>query len=53
MISACEKGKQWEAALGLLKEAVQQSLMSNVVSNSAATSACEKGVHWEAGLELL
>ena len=31
-ISAYEKRKQWEAALGLLQEMVDQSLMSNAVS---------------------
>ena len=31
-ISACEKGKQWEGALGLLQEMVHQLLTPNVVS---------------------
>ncbi len=42
-MSACEKGKQWEAAVGLLQEMVQQSLILNVMSWSAAISVCEKG----------
>ena len=31
-MSACEKGKQWEKAFGLLQEVVQQLLTPNVVS---------------------
>ena len=31
-ISACEKGKQWEGALGLLQEMVRQLLTPDVVS---------------------
>ena len=42
-ISACEKGKQWEAALGLLQEMVHQLLTPGVVSFNSAISACEKG----------
>ena len=52
-ISACEKGKLYEGAVGLLKEMVHQLLTPNVVSFSAAISACEKGTavgrsHWSA-----
>ena len=42
-ISACEKGKQWGEALGLLQEMVHQLLTPDVVSLNAAISACEKG----------
>ena len=31
-ISACEKGKHWEEALGLLKEMVHESLTQNAAS---------------------
>ena len=43
-ISACEKGKEWEGALGLLQVMMQQLLIPNFVSWNAAISACEKGV---------
>ena len=33
---------EWEGALGLLQEVVDQLLTPNVVSWSAAISACEK-----------
>ena len=52
-IGACEKGKQWEEALGLLLEMAHQLLTPNVVSWSAAISACEKGKQWEGALGLL
>ena len=45
-ISACEKGEQWEVALGLLLEMVNQLLTPDVVSWNAAISSCEKGAQW-------
>ena len=42
-ISACEKGRQWERALGSMKEMNKQSLQANVITYSATISACGKG----------
>ena len=42
-LSACDKGEQWEGALGLLQHMMHQLLTPNAVSWSAAPSACEKG----------
>ena len=49
-ISACEKGKQWEGALGVLQAMVYQLLTPDVVSWNAAICACEKGKQWEGAL---
>lgn len=52
-MSACEKGQQWERALGLLQGMARHLLTLDVVSWSAAITACEKGQQWEAALGLL
>merc|ERR1719345_486341 len=45
-ISACEKGEQWAAALGLLRQVQHQRLEPNVITYNASISACEKGQEW-------
>ena len=50
---ACDEGKHWENALGLLQEMMHQLLTPDVVSCNASNSACEKGQHWEEALGLL
>ena len=42
-IRACDKGMQWETALGLLKEIRSRSLQADEISCSDVISACEKG----------
>ena len=42
-ISACEKGREWALALGLLGEMSGAELVKDTVSYNAAISACEKG----------
>jgi len=46
VMSACEKGTEWEAALGLLPKMLQSLLILNVVSYSTVISACEKNMYW-------
>ena len=53
-VSACEKDKQWDRALELLRKTVHHQLLTpDVVSFSAAISACEKGKQWQGALGLL
>ena len=43
LISACEKGQQWQLALGFLEEMRWSGLELNVITVNAVISACEKG----------
>ena len=52
-ISACEKGQQWQCALGLLESMRSVSVPANVITYSASISACEKGQQWQCALRLL
>ena len=51
-ISACEKGPQWQLAMGLLSEQATK-LEPDVISYTAAMSVCEKGSQWQLALGLL
>ena len=45
-ISAGEKGKQWQQALGLLAVIQQSGVLPDVISYNPAISACAKGQQW-------
>ena len=51
-ISVCEKGQQWQQALGLLAGMQQTVGLPNVRSVAAIISACEKGQQWLLALGL-
>eukprot|EP00415_Alexandrium_ostenfeldii_P005144 UN5144 len=53
VISACEKGGQWLAALTLLSSMIKLGIVPNVVSCNAAVSTCEKSGQWLVALALL
>ena len=42
LISACEKGEQWQAAIAVFHEMLQRKQAPRVISYSALISACEK-----------
>jgi len=48
-ISACEKGQEWQVALGFSTTMVEQA---DTISYVAAMSACEKGQEWQLALGL-
>jgi pentatricopeptide repeat protein len=51
-ISACEKGDEWQRALGLLESMGKDIVKLSTVSYSAAISACGKGDAWQHALAL-
>ena len=53
LISACEKGRQWQWSLHLLNNFRSARLSLSVVMFNAAISACEKCGHWQLALALL
>ena len=51
-IGACEKGRQWQRALGLVEEAQSHGLQADVMTYSAAIGACEKNWQWQRALAM-
>ncbi|CAE8741270.1 unnamed protein product, partial [Polarella glacialis] len=52
-INACEKGRQWQLAVGLLSSMPDMRVIPDEISYNAASSACSKGGQWELALGLL
>ena len=52
-ISACARGTQWHAALGLFGDMALGAVRRDVISYSAAISACERAEQWQHALSLL
>lgn len=52
VISACDKGQEWERALDLLGPVRRAPLEPDAISCSAGISACSRGARWEQALEL-
>ena len=50
---ACEKGQQWERAMGLLQELLRSRVEPDTISYTASIGACEKGFRWERALSLV
>jgi pentatricopeptide repeat domain-containing protein 1 len=47
LISACEKGAQWQRAVEVFEEMKAAGVQPTVITYSALISACEKGGQWE------
>ena len=52
-ISACEKGAEWQRALGLLATLGHAAVERNTISYNSAITACERGAEWQRALGLL
>ena len=44
IISACEKGEQWQQALELFERTLGDGVQRNTITYNAAITACEKGL---------
>mmetsp|Transcript_69404 Transcript_69404/g.226038 ORF Transcript_69404/g.226038 Transcript_69404/m.226038 type:complete len:83 (+) Transcript_69404:2-250(+) len=53
LISACEKGREWAQALGLLGGMVANRAEANAIASNAAAGECQTGGAWARALELL
>ena len=52
VISACETGQVWQAAICQLQRMEQYGLPLDIISCGATLSACEKGCQWKLALNL-
>ena len=52
-INVCEKLKDWQQALDLLRQMDREGIVKNEITYSSAISACEKGGNWRIALDLL
>ncbi|CAE7694879.1 unnamed protein product [Symbiodinium sp. CCMP2592] len=52
VITACERGGQWQRALLLFHQMKVEGVEANVVTYNTAMTACERGSHWPGSLEL-
>jgi len=53
VISALEKGRQWQWVMEVMREATETSCRLNIISFNAAMSACEKCDQWMYAVHLL
>jgi pentatricopeptide repeat protein len=52
-IGACEKGEQWQLALGLLDEMPRRSIQPDSITYNQVIMACAAGQQWEMSLAML
>jgi pentatricopeptide repeat domain-containing protein 1 len=52
LISACEKGAQWQRAMEVFKEMKTAGVKPDDITYSALISACEKGAQWQRAMEV-
>ena len=53
LISACEKGEQWQRALAFFDEMKLACVVRDTISYNATISACGNGGQWQRALSLL
>ena len=53
VMSAMNKGSQWDKSLETLNQMERSQLEGNLITCSSAISACEKGGKWQLALLLL
>ncbi|CAE8623684.1 unnamed protein product, partial [Polarella glacialis] len=53
-VNACEKGRTWERAIGLVQEMLRGGgVAPDIITFNSAISACEKAQQWEIALSLV